>query len=520
MVTLRDSNNNFCYAEYGNAPEKGAFLNIYENEELLKITVDSFSTIPFYYVVINNKLYGSTKIELLLESLPKDFIVKLNILSAIVFLRTNSLIGNSTLISGIERIPYGHELVFDKRNGNAKLVKYWELPGNVEDFDENNLVETLRERFLAVVEESIKSSDSIGMHLSGGMDSRQIFGALIQTKRKFKCFTYGIEENLDVGVAKKIAQKFGIEQHYIKWEGVNYFKTYFDKIFSMTDGMQAIFHGHGLDAYEVEKDKVDTILYGHFIDFYIQGHMYNPKYEKELGPFTNQLLYECFDGGPCSVMRGDSIEPSMLTKECSGLFRESIYKELAKFDYMVPEKRYDAMYFVHHGLRRLLPQVQAGAHFLDFRVPGLHRDFFDISWSIPGKLRKHRGLQEKLLRRINSEMMRVPVVKDNAEILYMGKNRLLRCTSRIMSRMKKEGRWPFKPYFDYYGVGIREHANHDLFNWIKDEIYKSGILDAGFLKSDYISSIFSEGRFHPHISLGHYGALMTLARFYNQYCRG
>ena len=520
ILSLGKNNNTFNYAEYEDDPEKGSFLQILDDDLSLKIKVDRFSTIPFYYAVFKNKLYGSTKLDLLIATLPDEFDVRLDILSSIEFLRTNSLMGSNTLLSGVKRIPYGTQLVFDKREGSCHLLNYWELPGEVSHHDDDKLVDMLRERFFAAIEDSIRGFDSIGMHLSGGMDSRQIFGSLLQTKRDFKCFTYGLEANLDARIAKRIARKYEIEHHYLKWENVDYFKDYFDKIFSLSDGMQAVFHGHGIDAFEREKGLVDTVIYGHFIDFYLQGHTYNPIYETDLGVVTLQKLYECFDGGPCSVMRGDSLELSMFEKEYCGAFRASIHDELAKFDYMVPEKRYDAMYFVHHGLRRLLPQVQSGAQLLDFRLPGLHRDFFEASWGVPGASRKNRGLQERLLRSINPRMLKIPVVKDNTELCYQGGNRWYGAAFRWHAKLKRGGRWPFKPDFNYYGEGLSHYANRDLFHWMKGEILQSGLLEAGFLKREYVNFLFSEGHFRPQFSLGHYGALMTLSRFYRTYCCG
>lgn len=518
ILKLGDVNAKFVYAEHPSDYEKGSFLYVEKDENYIKIKVDRFSTIPFYYCLYRGELYGATKFNLLIESLPGDYKKQLNIPAAIAFLRTNSMLGEDTLIEGIYRVPYGCELVFDKIKKTIEIKRYWTLPGDITCQPEKQALRNLFEAFDESIGHIANNFNRIGMHLSGGMDSRQILGALLNRQHtNLTVFTYGVPESLDCVIASKLAHKQRLEQHYYKWEGVKLFKQNFELQMHLTDGMQALFHGHGIDIHDKEKDLVDVIIYGHFLDLFIQAHIYDPLFEEADSPITRQKLYEKFDGGPCSVIRGDSLEPVMLNKRYWGVYREKIYSYIDDLDYMLPEKKYDALYLLHHGLRRLIPQVISGSHYLDFRLPGLDREYFEISWGIPGKLKKHRILQEKLLRTKYKNSTKTKIVKDNMDLQYIGNNRVFKLYDDLAHILRHKRIGLLKPYYDSYGRDFVPMANKDLYLWVKEKVENSNIMDFSFINKDFLDYLFRGNGFSPSISLGFYGALTTLVAFIDEY---
>lgn len=516
-VKLSDVQGSFHYAEH-DEEERGSFLSIVVGADGTTIRVDRFSTIPFYYALHKGSLYGATKLDLLLEDLPKDFSRKLDAVAAIEFLRMNCMLGDKTLLEGVARIPPGSELRFDKATGELKITNYWKLPGDVRrSYNQNTALRDLHDSFSAAIKRMATDEKEIGMHLSGGMDSRQVLGALLEQGVHVKAFTYGIEENLDVVITRQLAKQLRLDHVYVKWEGVDRFRTNFPLQMVTTDGMQALIHGHGIDMFEIEKDQVNRVIIGHFVDLFIQAHGYKSAFEGE-GRDLDSRFYHLFNGGSCSVISGDDLEPAMVEKPYHGCYRESIMQEIRKFDYMIPEKRYDALYFVHHGLRRLMPQIQSGAHFLDCRVPGLDSEFFDVSWSIPGSIRKYRALQARLLRDCYSETVdHTPVVMNNNSLAYMGNHAIPRAAIAVDRILRNKRFHILRPYYQYYGSGLLGMANAHLFDWMRDEITQSPLGDMGFLKSSFIRHLFSTGEFRPEIGINFYGALMTLHWFVERY---
>ena len=515
-VALTGGHNYFFYAEFPDDPEKGSFLDVSENADAVSIRVDRFSTIPFYYLVIGCRLYGATHLSRLLESLPVGVHLTLDAVAAIQLVRTNTMFGERTLFAEVRRIPYGHRLDFDRSSGHLTLTPYWQLPQGFSTCSGPELVGRLREAFLAALADHLANVDRVGMHLSGGMDSRQILAACLRLGRAPVCFTYGLPGTLDVVVAGKLAAHFGFDHRIFPWANLNGFRDQSEVQFALTDGMQSLFDGHGLDVYPQEAKIVERTLYGHFLDFFLQGHTYDPHFDTERGAFTFARLYACFDGGPCSIMRGEALEPFMLRPAWRGVFQDSVSREIDKFDGYAPEKRYDALYLVHHGLRRLLPQVQAGAHALDFRLPGLHRDFFELAWSVPGPLRRDRGLQRQLIESLFPAALNTPMVFDNLGLRYMSSSRIRRVTAKLWDQWS-ENFSARKPLRDYYGKELRTLAETSLYTWMRAEILQARPALSVLFEERFIDLALPPSRLNPDLGLTFYGALFTLARFLLRY---
>ena len=509
-----NKNNTFIYAEYPDAIETGSFLQVKETSDSIAIKVDHFSTIPFYYVVFNKILYGSTKFKLLVNLLPKSFERKLNIEASIEFLRTNTMMADKTLLLGIKRITFGNILNFNKASGEFYEKEYWKLPGDTSRLSKEQILQDLEVTFLEAIKDAA-DKQRVGIHLSGGMDSRNIMGALLKQEIPFKTYTYGVKNNLDVQTAKILSKKLSLDSQFLNWDGVNSFKVNADLHFDLTDGMQSLIHGHGIEVHERQAAEVDTILYGHFLDFFIQGHIYNEEFSKKRSGTSNELLYKLFNGGPCSIIDGDIFEKEILTKAYQGTFRGSIEVEIKKLDYMTLEKQYDSLYFVHHGLRRLMPQVQSGAQYLDFKLPGLNEKYFNIAWSTPGEYRKDRKLQEELLRRLDSKMMEFPIVKNNKELSYMGSRRSKKLINRFKTRVRRSRFAFLLNEYDYYGKEMSEMANLHLFEFMKTEILAAELEKFGFLKKEFIDHLFESGKFSYGLSF--YSTFYSLSKFINRY---
>ena len=119
------------YYEYPENKDKGAFIEIVKDELEIRIKIDRFSTIMFYFTVHQNNLYGATKFDLLLKSLPATFIRKINTIAIIEFVRTNTLIGDKTFLDNIFALRPGCELIFNRKNGQYSINQWYKLPGDI-----------------------------------------------------------------------------------------------------------------------------------------------------------------------------------------------------------------------------------------------------------------------------------------------------------------------------------------------------------------------------------------------------
>jgi len=499
-------------AEYPADPEAGSFIDMDRTADTIRVRVDRFSTIPFYYTVHQGRLYGASKFDLLLEELPGDYPRRLDRVAAVQFLRTNSMIGERTLLEGVVRVPYGCELRW--RDGRASVRRYWQLPPEADHaLTERQAMDRLHDAFAVTMKAVRDGRERLGMHLSAGMDSRQLLGGLLDAGVRPVVFTYGLSHMPEYQLARKLAAQFGLKHEVDPWPAKTRFLENADKHFQLTDGMQALFHGHGVNIHARQAERVDTVFCGHFLDLFIQAHLYQPAFERGGNPaHLRGRLYEVFDGGPCSIMRGDSIEPRMIVDDLQGAFRASMEKEIDRLDGLEPEKAYDATYLLHHGIRRLLPQAQSAAHEVDFRLPGLHRDWFEAAWSIPGRLRRYRQLQLKLLRDCYpATVARVPLMKDNRYVIYGGRSRIRRNLDRARRLAQRVG-WRRCDY-DYYGPGLETIVRTALWPSMRKRILQPSVLEAGVIRPDYLFEMDRAIARGVEVPVGLIGALYSLSRF-------
>ena len=92
---------------------------------------------------------------------------------------------------------------------------------------------------------------------------------------------------------------------------------------------------------------------------------------------------------------------NLINIKYKNFFNEILDQEISTLDYLPPDKIYDALYFIHHGTRRLLPQVQAASKYVNYVLPGLNTNFFDDVWSIPGQIKKRNSIK----RSFNKEVL-------------------------------------------------------------------------------------------------------------------
>src|SRR5256712_9497031 len=126
----------------------------------------------------------------------------------------------------ILKLPAGHYALL--HDGQLEVIQYWDLKFPSEGFQfsrsEADLKDEIRERFRRSVEAQMISDVPIGAFLSAGLDSSSIVAMMAQANRQpIRTYTitfpkkYRIGENTldDPGVARRLAQQFGCENHRI-----------------------------------------------------------------------------------------------------------------------------------------------------------------------------------------------------------------------------------------------------------------------------------------------------------------
>ncbi len=146
------------------------------------------------------------------------------------------------------------------------------------DSAEKGLVDELVDRMRAAGSDIAQSADSIGVTLSGGLDSRAVLAVLPQDK--VTAITYVTHENYETDTAQAVAKQFGCK-HVFARRSEDFFCRLLLENGPAILGIERRAMLHGLCVPESGlSNKFDVILGGQLSDTYLKDH-YMPKWQRE-----------------------------------------------------------------------------------------------------------------------------------------------------------------------------------------------------------------------------------------------
>jgi asparagine synthase (glutamine-hydrolysing) len=128
---------------------------------------DRFGIKPFYYAIIDDRLYFASEAKALVPFLPS---IETDAGALAEYLTFQYTIGEQTLFRGIKQLLPGQILVV--QNGGVEVRRYWDVEYNV-DFDHTAtyFVRRFQELMQDSIEVHLRSDVPVGSYLSGGVDS-------------------------------------------------------------------------------------------------------------------------------------------------------------------------------------------------------------------------------------------------------------------------------------------------------------------------------------------------------------
>lgn len=142
-----------------------------------------------------------------------------------------------------------------------------------------DLVDELVDRMRAVGKDIAASAGTIGVTLSGGLDSRAVLSVL--PKEQVTAITYVTHENYETNVAQEVAKAYGCNHVFAK-RSEDYFLRLLMNAGPDLLGTERRAMVHGLCIPESGlQDEFDVILGGQLSDTYLKDH-YMPKWQREL----------------------------------------------------------------------------------------------------------------------------------------------------------------------------------------------------------------------------------------------
>jgi asparagine synthase (glutamine-hydrolysing) len=210
------------YEEYGPHAVKelrGMFaVAIWDSgKRQLVVVRDRLGIKPLYYTLSDDgALYFGSEIKALLSARGVDPEVNYDALADYAANRYTS--GDATLFRGVKRLMPGHFLIW--KDGTVRIERYWQLsfaktsPARSDD----EYVEEFSNLFRECVQSHLMADVSLGMFLSGGIDSSAIAGVmsgLVSDQIKTFSVAFAEREANELEFARIVSRAFKTDHHEI-----------------------------------------------------------------------------------------------------------------------------------------------------------------------------------------------------------------------------------------------------------------------------------------------------------------
>jgi asparagine synthase (glutamine-hydrolysing) len=178
------------------------------NQEKLLLARDRIGQKPLFYLQDDNRLLFSSEIKGLLAVSQQER--AMDEVALHYFLSLRFIPPPLTIFRNVRKLPAAHILIH--QNGQTRISKYWQLSfGSQKDWNEAELVESLREKLQAVVHSHLISDVPVGAFLSGGLDSSMIVAMMSpDVGEALQTFAIGVEESdfNELPYARMVADRY------------------------------------------------------------------------------------------------------------------------------------------------------------------------------------------------------------------------------------------------------------------------------------------------------------------------
>ena len=260
----------------------GCFSLVFERSEFVLVAVDKICSIPLFYAKYRSNWIINSHAPSLIK---KAQITQLNYDAVLALKMSGYTIAKDTLYKELKTLTAGECIVFEGDKAPERHLYYQYQPWSISNNTRESCRKELAEVTLNILRKVIKDLNGrqIIVPLSAGNDSRLIVSGLkVLGYENVKCYSYGMRENFESKVAKKISHKLGYEFKFIpltiKSEKKYYKSDDYNKYLKFSDTCMSVQYIQGLSTikYLTESGWIDSnavIINGNSGDFISGGHI-------------------------------------------------------------------------------------------------------------------------------------------------------------------------------------------------------------------------------------------------------
>jgi len=398
--------------------------------------------------------------------------------------------------------------------GKVSLDCWFNMEYRPERHSDVEWAEEIAAAFSRSTRNAMAESSSVGLLLSGGLDSRMVVAA---AERPIRCFHFNDWRNRECRSAERIAAKRGFPFRYIERPDAHYVRL-FDAAVDVSDGLYGFVHAHPLGL--IPTDEADVVMHGFAPELFFRGtnlprigrtghEIVDPDLTADTvaAKIVTSLKYSLASRRPHQWFTPKLRDgfAGTVRRSADELLSEARQASTSPYDWFTwADTRYHVKYPSFLFERCLRP-------FHIERSVTLQNHVVDLHLRLPVEARSNSRIWNLAVRRLNSAVARVPDANTGqSPVLPRLANATLALPSRLARRVKKphppDPPWRSQRSWPNFSLQI----SHDprLRNLIAGAIRNDEALDPDIFDRSRIDAALAE---HVEGRANHQESLLLLA---------
>jgi asparagine synthase (glutamine-hydrolysing) len=469
------------------------------NLRKLFIVSDRFGHYPCYYAQTKRGFFFAPAVKPILEKSGLDQVIDLTAVAQ--YFRFQHLLGERTFIEGVRLLPEASILKYDLDTNQFQIDKYWDydqIPDIREDISfEEAVEETGRLLRRSIGKRSSADGPTIGVYLSGGMDSRTILGMIDrQNWPVLHTFTYGHRDCRDVTYSRRIAKSLKAEYHWFDLPDGKWVPEWFDLHLQLTEGFHSWIHAHGISTAGAARQYIGVNLSGLAGGYLRAGHFVHPTlYDAPDDNARAAHLFSLFTQKTTWPSMSEAEEKLLYTREMYAALSdrafESFLDEYQRASHYDPRRKGEYLQLKNPDRRLFWMYPVFFRAFMEMRFPYCDYQFLDFLFTLPLEYRAGYRLHRAVLQKESPLLTRIPHDMDN---LLPTNNKLMRESHRLYTRGRdkflREIHFPQRTQYTLY-ADYENYLRNELREWAQAILFDEKTLERGFFSPLGIQSLFS-----------------------------
>jgi asparagine synthase (glutamine-hydrolysing) len=420
------------------------------------------------------------------------------------FFSFNFVMQDRTLFKQIKVLPPASILTF--RDGALRIRSYWSLNLGEDDakFDEKSSLETAHFLVKQALQRQLGDDIPMILSLSGGLDSRTLLGAAVESGYRIPSFTFGTRGCPDQKLAKAAADSLDAENRFFELSP-DFLEVWCKQGIWLTEGMNNCVNFHGIEFTPQIRKQARVVLNG-----FMGGELFG-----FLSLTSARLL---FQKGSKSWIEGvfRRVNHPFAGSALAGLFRAKHYSQIRNLPFQSltesigdcpfdsPFNKFYCFRFREQAPKSFLYGLLLDNNLLEYRVPFCDYDLVDFVSAIPAKQKALAAFHRRLLTDKFPPLGSIPYQRTGLPPSSGLTRILLRKTKENLERRVFRSKADKRGYLDY-----DEWMRTDLREFLVSTLLSEKFLSRGYLDPDYVRRMVEDQLSGRRNLSSQLGALLT-----------